>query len=69
MASKTILKDGEVLIENYGYDLENLQEGDTVGIMRTSQVSKINLGFNLCYNLYQLLNCYFWILTFLKRAL
>lgn len=49
MASKTILKDGEVLIENYGYDLENLQEGDTVGIMRTSQVSKLNvdIDFNL----------------------
>ncbi|ODN05476.1 Neuralized-like protein 4, partial [Orchesella cincta] len=37
MASKTILKDGEMLMENYGYDLENLQEGDTVGLMRTNQ--------------------------------
>jgi len=38
MASKSILQNGETLIENYGFDLENLEDNDTVGLTRTHQV-------------------------------
>lgn len=38
MTRQTVLRDGETLLENYGYDLEKLGEGHTVGLMRTDQV-------------------------------
>ena len=41
MSSRTILQDGETVIENYGFDLEKLEEGDTVGLMRTTQVCSV----------------------------
>ncbi|OXA51475.1 Neuralized-like protein 4 [Folsomia candida] len=37
MTSSTILHDSQPIIENYGFDLEKLEEGDTVGLMRTKQ--------------------------------
>jgi hypothetical protein len=38
MSCSTIYHDGEPVIENYGYDLWKLEEGDTVGLMRTKKV-------------------------------
>lgn len=41
MAGSSILKDGALLIESYGYggaDLDKLNHDDRVGLMRTSEV-------------------------------
>lgn len=37
MTSSTVLHDSLPIIENYGFDLEKIEEGDTVGLMRTKQ--------------------------------
>jgi neuralized-like protein 4 len=41
MSGNSILRDGRSVVEVYGRDLDQLGEGDTVGVMRTSQVSSI----------------------------
>lgn len=38
MSGESVLKDGSFVAEFYGKDLEKLHEGNTVGVMRTSQV-------------------------------
>ena len=35
----SILKDGRSINENYGTDLDKLEEGDKVGVLKTAQVS------------------------------
>uniref|UniRef100_T1IVE5 NHR domain-containing protein n=1 Tax=Strigamia maritima TaxID=126957 RepID=T1IVE5_STRMM len=37
MSGSSVLCDGRSIIEEYGYDLDKLQENDRVGVMRTSQ--------------------------------
>lgn len=37
MSGSSILKDGHSMIEEYGCDLDQLTEGDRVGVMRTPQ--------------------------------
>lgn len=39
MTGNTILKDGTLLLENYGMDLNKLNQDDRVGLLRTSEVS------------------------------
>ena len=36
MSGNTILKDGRSINENYGTDLDKLEEEDRVGVVRTS---------------------------------
>ena len=36
MSGNTILKDGRSINENYGTDLDKLEEQDRVGVVRTS---------------------------------
>ena len=36
MSGNTILKDGRSINENYGTDLDKLEEDDRVGVVRTS---------------------------------
>lgn len=36
MSGTSILEDGKSQLEEYGHDLDELSEGDTVGVMRTS---------------------------------
>lgn len=40
MSGNSILKDGCLITERYGTDLEKLNQDDRVGLMRTSEVSK-----------------------------
>ena len=37
MSGNSILKDGRSINENYGTDLDKLEEGDRVGVLRTCQ--------------------------------
>ena len=37
MSGNSILRDGRSVNENYGTDLDKLEEGDRVGVLRTSQ--------------------------------
>ena len=37
MSGNSILRDGRSINENYGTDLDKLEEGDRVGVLRTSQ--------------------------------
>lgn len=39
MSGNSILKDGCLITERYGTDLEKLNQDDRVGLMRTSDVS------------------------------
>lgn len=39
MSGNSILKNGALMKEKYGTDLDKLVEGDYVGLMRTSDVS------------------------------
>lgn len=39
MTGNSILKDGSLLVERYGTDLDKLNQDDRVGLMRTSEVS------------------------------
>lgn len=39
MTGSSILKDGSLLVERYGPDLDKLNQDDRVGVMRTSDVS------------------------------
>lgn len=36
MSGSSILKDGHAMIEEYGRDLDQLDEGDRIGVMRNS---------------------------------
>ena len=36
MSGSSVLKDGHSMIEEYGCDLDQLSEGDVVGVMRTA---------------------------------
>ena len=47
MSGNSILKDGRSINENYGTDLDKLEEGDRVGVLRTSQVSAGSRDFRL----------------------
>ena len=47
MSGNSILKDGRSINENYGTDLDKLEEGDRVGVLRTSQVILGSQGFRL----------------------
>ena len=38
MTNSGILHDGEPIVELYGVDLDTLEEGNTLGVMRTSNV-------------------------------
>lgn len=42
MTSSSIMHDGEPIVELYGVDLDTLEEGNTLGVMRTSKVSISN---------------------------
>ena len=35
MSGNSVLKDGRSINENYGTDLDKLEEGDRVGVLRT----------------------------------
>ena len=37
MSGNSILKDGRSINENYGTDLDKLEEGDRVGVVKTTQ--------------------------------
>ena len=37
MSGSSVLKDGHSMIEEYGCDLDQLSEGDVVGVMRSSE--------------------------------
>lgn len=39
MSGSGIIRDGQPIVELYGTDLDTLEEGDTLGVMRTSNVS------------------------------
>lgn len=45
MAGNCILKDGILLIERYGSDLDKLSQDDRVGLMRTSEVQSITTAY------------------------
>lgn len=47
MTGCAIFRDGEQVVETYGVDLNDLEVGHTVGVMRTSNVS-----YNLLANAY-----------------
>lgn len=38
MAGNSVIKDGILLVERYGMDLDRLNQDDRVGIMRTTEV-------------------------------
>lgn len=40
MSGTSILKDGTILIDGYGFDLHKLNQDDRVGLMRTAEVTK-----------------------------
>ena len=51
MSGTSVLKDGRAIIEDYGYDLDNLVEGDRVGVVRTIQVSsKLDYCIHMLYH-------------------
>lgn len=41
MSGSSIVHDGTTILELYGSDLSNLEEGHTLGVCRTSKVHKI----------------------------
>lgn len=49
MTGSGIVHDGERIVEIYGMDLTDLEEGNTLGVMRTSNV--IHNSFGLLYPL------------------
>lgn len=36
MSGNSVLKDGNLLVDYYGMDLDKLEEGDRIGVMRTT---------------------------------
>jgi hypothetical protein len=42
MTGNSILKDGRSVLEMYGIDLDELKEGERIGVMRTAEVTDYN---------------------------
>lgn len=40
MSGSSVVKDGSTLVNSYGPELDTLREGDCLGVIRTSKVSK-----------------------------
>nr|CAD7453424.1 unnamed protein product [Timema tahoe] len=55
MSGNSILKDGRSMLEVYGMDLDKLNEGDRIGVMKTSE--------------YQKFSCLEWMLYLLQNEL
>lgn len=67
MSGTSVLNDGRSILEEYGTDLDQLGEGDRVGVMRTSNgdlhffVNGINQGIaasNVLSNIYAVVDMY-----------
>lgn len=56
MTGNTILKDGTLLLENYGMDLNKLNQDDRVGLLRTSEVSILGIMNNVTKKNYIICN-------------
>lgn len=53
MTGNSILKDGILLVEKYGIDLDKLNQEDRIGLMRTSEVThkQVCLHIKIIYSL------------------
>lgn len=49
MAGSGIIHNGDRIVEMYGTDLNDLEEGSTIGVMRTSNVIHNSLFFIYCH--------------------
>ena len=59
-----LFENGKIIVEDYGPNLDELSEGDRVGVMRTSEVclhcSKFPFPFNVIFKFVLLFNREIW---------